>query len=141
MNEGACIGDSLHPNCGPGNQIQVRTCTDGSNASRFPVERCTVEDKRRTVSCAVSGTELPNCITEGILNEISNYLIHYHILRKYQNQNFKCLCCYDKIPAKTAIVMEIVLKERAIVMMTRIVFLDLSVNLMVGGEMTFVRQV
>ena len=37
--------------------------------------------------------------------------------------------------------MEIVLKEKAIVMMTRIVFLDLSVNSMVGGEMTFVRQV
>ena len=37
--------------------------------------------------------------------------------------------------------MEIVLKEKAIVMMTRIVFLDLSVNLMAGGEMTFVRQV
>ena len=79
VNEGACIGDSLHPNCGPGNQIQVRTCTDGSNASRFPVERCTVEDKRRTVSCAISGTELPNCITEGILNEILNYLIQHRI--------------------------------------------------------------
>ena len=73
MNEGACVGDSLHPNCGPGNQIQVRTCTDGSDATRFPLEHCTEEDKRRTVSCAVSGTELPDCKTEGILNVISNY--------------------------------------------------------------------
>ena len=77
VNEGDCIGDSLHPNCGPGNQMQLRTCTDGSNASRFPVERCTEEDKIRTVSCVVAGTELPNCITEGILNEMTNQSIHY----------------------------------------------------------------
>ena len=79
MNEGACIGDSLHPDCGPGIQIQVRTCTDGSNASRFPVERCTEEEKIRTVSCAVAGTELPSCITDGILSEITYYLILIYI--------------------------------------------------------------
>ena len=77
MNEGACVGDSLHPNCGPGNQMQVRICADGSNANRFPAERCTGEDKIRTISCSVAGTDLPKCSTQGILYIIFSFLIHH----------------------------------------------------------------
>ena len=73
MNEGPCVGDELHPNCGPGNQMQVRACTDGSNANRFPVGRCTGEDKIRTISCAAAGTPLPNCATKSKL--MHKYLV------------------------------------------------------------------
>ena len=69
MNEGVCIGDSAHPTCGPGHQMQVRTCQDGSEADRFPVEKCTGDEKIRTISCAVAGTQLPNCPTKGNWNK------------------------------------------------------------------------
>ena len=65
INQGSCIGDAAHPECGPGTQLQVRYCVEGSNAYRFPLERCTDEEKRRTTTCFIAGTQLPNCPTEG----------------------------------------------------------------------------
>ena len=55
QNEGPCnaIGDD--PTCGQGNQVQNRPCTDGT------VEKCTKEEKKRTISCEIAGTALPDC--------------------------------------------------------------------------------
>ena len=80
MNEGVCIGDAAHPTCGPGQQMQTRICTDGSNANIFPAERCTGNEKIRTVSCDFSGTQLPNCPTEGISKIDFSTIFNYYIL-------------------------------------------------------------
>ena len=55
QNEGPCnaIGDD--PTCGQGNQVQNRPCTDGT------VEKCTNDEKQRTISCEIAGTALPDC--------------------------------------------------------------------------------
>jgi hypothetical protein len=56
-NEGSCNGDGDDPTCGAGTQLQSRTCTDGT------IDKCTVEDTHRSVTCAVAGTALPVCVT------------------------------------------------------------------------------
>ena len=61
-NDGKCAATGADPKCGPGNQIQTRTCTDGT------IDKCTDADRKRTVSCNVAGTQLPICT--GNLNEI-----------------------------------------------------------------------
>ena len=57
--EGECkasgAGSGAIVACGPGTQLQKRSCTDGT------VEKCTAEDKHRTVTCKEAGTELPKC--------------------------------------------------------------------------------
>ena len=61
-NDGQCSGTGDDPSCGAGSQFQTRTCTDGT------VDKCidganaqTEADTKRTVTCAVAGTELPIC--------------------------------------------------------------------------------
>ena len=54
-NEGNCVPSGDLPDCGPGTQLQKRTCTDGT------IDKCTEADKQRTVTCAVAGSELPVC--------------------------------------------------------------------------------
>merc|ERR550539_1874262 len=56
-NEGSCNGDGDDPTCGAGTQLQSRTCTDGT------IDKCTVVDTHRSVTCAVAGTALPVCVT------------------------------------------------------------------------------
>ena len=58
-NEGTCQGTGENPACGPGLQVQKRTCTDGT------IEKCTETiDTDRTVACSVAGTSLPECVVE-----------------------------------------------------------------------------
>ena len=54
-NEGTCIATGDFPDCGPGTQVQKRTCSDGT------VDKCTEADKQRTVVCTMAGTQLPVC--------------------------------------------------------------------------------
>ena len=55
-NDGNCVAMGNLPNCGPGNQQQIRTCTDGT------YDLCTTEDILvRNVSCVDAETSLPNC--------------------------------------------------------------------------------
>ena len=49
-NDGSCKATGKNKNCGPGNQIQTRQCTDGT------VAKCAEEDRKRSVPCS-----LPNC--------------------------------------------------------------------------------
>ena len=55
QNEGPCKGIGDDPTCGQGNQVQNRPCTDGT------VEKCTNDEKQRTISCEIAGTTLPDC--------------------------------------------------------------------------------
>ena len=41
--------------CGPGFQFETRDCIDGT------IYKCRESDRKRTVTCAVAGTELPVC--------------------------------------------------------------------------------
>ena len=54
-NKGVCKGIGFDPTCGDGNQVQMRTCKDGT------VDKCTENNKRRIVTCKVAGTGLPKC--------------------------------------------------------------------------------
>ena len=54
-NDGVCESSSEEKSCGPGNQRQTRTCTNGTT------EICTDSDIARTVSCSDVGTRLPKC--------------------------------------------------------------------------------
>ena len=54
-NEGECKASGAVATCGPGTQLQKRSCTDGT------VETCTAEDKHRTVTCKDADSELPKC--------------------------------------------------------------------------------
>ena len=53
-NSGPCEGTAAK-HCGPGTQVQNRTCTDGTNDKWRKV------DSYREVSCATVGTALPVC--------------------------------------------------------------------------------
>lgn len=53
--DGECTASGKDSSCGPGTQLQKRTCTDGT------VEKCNDADKQRTVTCSVPGTKLPDC--------------------------------------------------------------------------------
>ena len=54
-NEGECKASGAVSTCGPGTQLQKRSCTDGT------VETCTAEDKHRTITCKDADSELPKC--------------------------------------------------------------------------------
>ena len=54
-NEGSCKGEGEDLTCGPGTQVQRRTCTDGT------IDMCTDDENQRTVTCEVAGTALPVC--------------------------------------------------------------------------------
>ena len=54
-NIGDCEGTGEDPTCGPGNQKQSRTCTDGT------ADKCTDADREKTISCIDAGTALPEC--------------------------------------------------------------------------------
>ena len=54
-NVGNCNADLPGVSCGPGKQGQERKCTNGTK------DKCTDEDRIRTVSCAAAKTQLPNC--------------------------------------------------------------------------------
>ena len=49
VNEGRCTGLN-HKDCGPGNQLQTRKCSDGT------IDKCTPADRARTQNCS-----LPHC--------------------------------------------------------------------------------
>ena len=55
-NEGKCFAVSPGLNCGPGVQLQNRSCIDGTG-----VNVCTGSDKERKVTCKYAGTDLPDC--------------------------------------------------------------------------------
>ena len=54
-NEGKCDADGNDVTCGPGTQIQTRTCIDGAT------EKCTAGDTKQSVSCVDAGNALPDC--------------------------------------------------------------------------------
>ena len=54
-NEGTCSGTGSDPSCGEGTIVQIRNCTDGTE------EKCTEQDRRRSVACDVAGEALPAC--------------------------------------------------------------------------------
>ena len=54
-NNGKCQAVGQNPDCGPGTQIQIRSCTDGT------IDKCTDEEKERAITCTAAGTELPAC--------------------------------------------------------------------------------
>ena len=57
-NDGSCEGlDGL--SCGPGNQKQNRTCTNGTT------DKCTTSDYEQTIPCNAAGTALPECPGKG----------------------------------------------------------------------------
>merc|ERR1712038_960311 len=60
-NDGDCVATGDDPTCGPGNQNQVRTCTDGST------DVCTDADTAQTIACA-----LPDCVVEKVLGDWTN---------------------------------------------------------------------
>lgn len=67
---------SIPKACGPGTQLQHRTCTDGTT------DKCTEDDVQRSITCSAAGVPLPPCedstapttptsnTTEGISNTI-----------------------------------------------------------------------
>ena len=55
-NVGPCIPAASNSSCGTGTQRQTRKCTDGTGPNI-----CTAEDKERSLSCADTGTKLPDC--------------------------------------------------------------------------------
>ena len=56
INQGYCIALGSNPFCGPGLQLQKRTCQNGTG-----LQICTNEDLTRKVLCSKSGTSLPAC--------------------------------------------------------------------------------
>ena len=54
-NEGSCTATGEDSACGPGIQIQTRTCTNGT------IDTCTDEEIQRNATCEEAGTALPNC--------------------------------------------------------------------------------
>ena len=61
-NQGNCVAKGDFE-CGPGTQIQKRTCTDGT------IDKCTDAEKQRSVSCDTAGAQLPPCIGSQILQK------------------------------------------------------------------------
>lgn len=59
INDGDCeaIGDDKA--CGPGNQNQTRTCTNGTT------DKCNDTDTAQTVTCSDAGTTLTECAGNG----------------------------------------------------------------------------
>ena len=55
-NEGKCIPTTLGLLCGPGKQLQKRSCFDGSG-----MNTCTDSDVNRKVPCKEAGSDLPEC--------------------------------------------------------------------------------
>ena len=55
-NSGPCLPIASITDCGPGIQVQERTCINGTNALV-----CTDEDMIQTISCKAAGTDLPDC--------------------------------------------------------------------------------
>ena len=56
QNVGFCIPDDPRLNCGPGTQMQQRTCTNGTG-----LQICADFDTSQKVSCEYAGTDLPDC--------------------------------------------------------------------------------
>ena len=55
VNTGECEPTGIYSDCGPGLQIQTRTCTDGTTAM------CNDSDTKQMISCVDSDTTLPDC--------------------------------------------------------------------------------
>jgi len=56
INNGDCVATGNDSSCGPGNQRQTRTCTDGT------IDKCAASDViEKTISCSDAGTALPDC--------------------------------------------------------------------------------
>ena len=54
-NAGLCEATGDDKSCGPGNQRQTRSCTDGTT------ENCSSSEREQTVSCSDAGTSLDDC--------------------------------------------------------------------------------
>ena len=55
-NYDGCVATGNNATCGPGNQRQTRTCTDGTT------EKCSIPaDTQQTISCSAAQTALPEC--------------------------------------------------------------------------------
>ena len=55
-NDGTCVAAGDDASCGPGEQSQTRTCTDGT------IDKCSGTDiTEQTISCSDAGTALPDC--------------------------------------------------------------------------------
>ena len=57
INNAACVSTTAdaYGQCGPGIQMQRRTCKDGT------VDKCTDDDRTQNISCSDAGTSLPSC--------------------------------------------------------------------------------
>ena len=59
-NDGTCVATGIDASCGPGEQRQTRTCTDGT------IDKCSASDvTEQTISCSDAGTTLPDCPGKG----------------------------------------------------------------------------
>ena len=56
-NNGPCVATGKDLTCGPGNQMQKRTCKDGFPDVCNPIK----DPTERIISCAEAGTALPYC--------------------------------------------------------------------------------
>ena len=76
-NDGACEASGDDKTCGPGSQLQKRTCTDGST------DPCqSPSDTDRTIKCSEAGTELPKCVAKGKRKE-------FHIITPLNHINLR----------------------------------------------------
>ena len=57
-NDGPCVATGDNALCGPGNQKQARTCSDGTT------DVCAPADREQTISCTDANTTLPDCIKQ-----------------------------------------------------------------------------
>ena len=55
IDQGTCQAVGKDPACGPGMQIQKRSCEDGT------IDKCEFMDSQRAISCADAGSALPAC--------------------------------------------------------------------------------
>ena len=55
-NVGECQAEDLNEKCGPGIQLQERTCQNGTGQ-----EICTINDTSQLISCKDAGSDLPDC--------------------------------------------------------------------------------
>ena len=54
-NDGSCVGIGADKTCGPGYQMQKRTCTN------IATDKCSAADTEKTILCKDAGTALPEC--------------------------------------------------------------------------------
>jgi len=68
IDQGTCQAVGKDPACGPGMQIQKRSCEDGT------IDKCEFMDSQRAISCADAGSALPACQIEGQKSNGTKYI-------------------------------------------------------------------